>query len=119
MKLIFSFVFRRCLSTKTRPEVVEFDVAGLIGGIIHKGRQPGGLSADPDVFDKVPEHVMKRLTRRTIELQCFPLYSVLMALGNPTIDLFSLDIEGAELQVRLTFKMRVRENLSVSLLFEI
>jgi hypothetical protein len=31
-------------------------------------------------------------------MQCFPLYSILAALGNPTVDLLSLDIEGAELQ---------------------
>jgi hypothetical protein len=35
-------------------------------------------------------------------MQCFPIYSVLMALGNPTVDLFSLDIEGAEIQVKMT-----------------
>ncbi len=40
--------------------------------------------------------------RRTIRLQCFPLYTILQALGNPTVDLFSLDIEGAELQVLQT-----------------
>ena len=34
---------------------------------------------------------------RRIRVQCFPLYSVLMALGNPTVHYFSLDIEGAEL----------------------
>ena len=27
---------------------------------------------------------------------CFPLYSILLALGNPTVDYFSLDVEGAE-----------------------
>ena len=32
-------------------------------------------------------------------MQCFPLYSVLKALNNPTIDYFSLDIEGAEFAV--------------------
>ena len=30
---------------------------------------------------------------------CLPLYSILLALGNPTVDYFSLDIEGAELGV--------------------
>ena len=28
--------------------------------------------------------------------QCFPLYSILLALGNPTVDYFSLDVEGVE-----------------------
>ncbi len=27
-------------------------------------------------------------------VDCFPLHSVLLAIGNPVIDLFSLDIEG-------------------------
>ena len=37
--------------------------------------------------------------RRTMEIQCLPLTSIIKALGNPTIDYLSLDIEGAELQV--------------------
>ena len=36
------------------------------------------------------------------QVQCFPLYSVLAALNHPTIDYFSLDIEGAELMVLKT-----------------
>ena len=31
-------------------------------------------------------------------VKCFPLYSILLAIGNPTIDLFSLDIEGMHVQ---------------------
>ena len=92
-------IFPRCLSTKTTPEVVKFDAAGLIGGIIYKGREPGG---DLESFHNVPAVPNLSFNRRTIEMQCFPLYSVLMALGNPTVDLFSLDIEGAELQVLKT-----------------
>jgi hypothetical protein len=29
-------------------------------------------------------------------MQCFPLFSLLLAVGNPTVDYLSLDIEGAE-----------------------
>jgi hypothetical protein len=36
-----SHVFGHCLSTKTTPEVVDFDAAGLIGGIINGGKKPG------------------------------------------------------------------------------
>ena len=35
-------------------------------------------------------------------MQCFPLYSVLLALDNPLVNYFSLDIEGAELPVLKT-----------------
>ena len=36
---------------------------------------------------------------RKIQVQCFPLYSVLAALDFPHVDYFSLDIEGAEFVV--------------------
>ena len=45
------------------------------------------------------EKVANGVRGKRIRVQCFPLYSVLMALGNPTIHYFSLDIEGAELMV--------------------
>ena len=35
----------------------------------------------------------------TVKMQCLPLYSLLLALGNPTVHYLSLDIEGAELPV--------------------
>jgi hypothetical protein len=35
-------------------------------------------------------------------MQCLPLYTLLLALGNPTVDLLSLDIEGPEYEVLLT-----------------
>jgi hypothetical protein len=35
----------------------------------------------------------------TYQVQCFPLYSLLLAVGNRTVNYLSLDIEGAELQV--------------------
>ena len=38
----------------------------------------------------------------TITLQCVPLYSLLLSLGNPTVNWFILDIEGAEYQVLQT-----------------
>ena len=34
------------------------------------------------------------------KLQCFPLFTLLLALGNPRVEYFILDIEGAERQVR-------------------
>ena len=36
---------------------------------------------------------------REMQVQCFPLYSVLKAMGKPKVDYFSLDIEGAEFAV--------------------
>ena len=33
---------------------------------------------------------------------CFPLYCILSAFGNPSVDFFSLDVEGAELPILKT-----------------
>ena len=35
-------------------------------------------------------------------MQCFPVYSLLLALNRTTVDYFSLDVEGSELQVLKT-----------------
>ncbi len=51
--------------------------------------------------------------KASFEAQCFPLYSVLMALGNPTIDYFVVDIEGAEFPVLRTLPF---EKLDIRLL---
>jgi len=34
------------LSTKTTPEVVDFDAAGLVGGIINGDKKPGDIAYD-------------------------------------------------------------------------
>jgi len=90
-----SYILPHCLSTKPEVEVVKFDVSKYVSGILVEGKQkPSRMEGDPN-----RPHMFYE---RTIEVQCFPLYSVLMALGNPHIDYFSLDIEGAELPVLKT-----------------
>ena len=42
---------------------------------------------------------IKKVNKKVIQVTCVPLYSILLALGNPTVDFFSLDIEGAEVPV--------------------
>ena len=37
--------------------------------------------------------------RSRYPVQCLPLYTLLLAMGNPTVDFFSLDVEGAEIKV--------------------
>ena len=40
--------------------------------------------------------------RKLYSVQCIPLLTLLLAMGNPTVDYLSLDIEGAELPVLRT-----------------
>jgi hypothetical protein len=41
-------------------------------------------------------------TKSSVSIQCLPLYSILLALNRTSIDLFTLDIEGNELDVLRT-----------------
>ena len=40
--------------------------------------------------------------RTQTQKQCFPIYSLILALGNPKVDYFSLDVEGSEMDILKT-----------------
>ena len=79
-----AWLFGHCLSTNSTPEIVDFDASGLYGGIIYEGQKPG---YDP-IISGYRLRKNQPYQRRTIKLQCFPLYSILKALGNPTVHYF-------------------------------
>ena len=96
-----------CLSIKKEVIEVDFDATGAYGGIINGDFLKPGDRAD----ENIKRHLAKnpdfqptygKYERRTIKMQCLPLTSIIKALGNPTIDYFSLDIEGAEFPVLQT-----------------
>ena len=60
------------------------------------GLEPSDLIEDADKL----EDVQLQLTNKTIS-QTIPFYSLLLSVDNPTVNLLSLDIEGAEFQVKL------------------
>lgn len=101
-----AWIFPYCLSPKKYPVVVDFDTMHYFSGIINN---QNGVSLRPaDIIDEKSRtydkyfdpHIGKNpIWRRKIKVQCFPIYSVLRALGSPIIDYFSLDIEGPEYQV--------------------
>ena len=71
------------LNSLSRPHYVKFDLNHIYDPTNNATKAMGGI----------------RDTENSIEMQCLPLYSILQAMGNPTVNYFSLDIEGAELQV--------------------
>ena len=77
-----------CLATKPFPHEVDFLDCAEIGGI--KGEIKGWQAEE--VNNTAP----------VIKATCLPLYTILSAVGNPVVDYFSLDIEGAELAVLKT-----------------
>lgn len=55
--------------------------------------------------------------QNTVEVQCLPVYSLLLALNRTTVDYFSLDVEGNELEVLQTIpweKVDIKVNKCVS-----
>ena len=49
-----------------------------------------------------------------INVQCFPLYSILLAVGTTEVDYFSVDVEGSESQVLMSVPWH-RVNIKVVL----
>ena len=54
---------------------------------------------------------------RDIVVQCFPLYSILLAVNNTKVDFFSLDVEGHEVKILKTItynrvEIKVRKNFN-------
>ena len=108
-----SWLLGHCLSTQNQSEIVDFDASGLLGGIIHQGKKSGTDQVSGDVVSGLGQDVFGFIEipgaqdrfpyqRRTIRTQCFPLYSILKAVGNPTVHYFSLDVEGSELPILKT-----------------
>ena len=45
---------------------------------------------------------LKKKSNKTVEVQCFPLFSILLAIKRTQIDYFSLDVEGSEFDILKT-----------------
>jgi len=81
-----------CLSTTTRAANLKFRLSGTVKDHGEGLKAMAGL---------VPESTAEE-GDESIKMQCLPLYTILLALGNPAVHFFSLDIEGAELPVLKT-----------------
>jgi len=80
-----------CLGMHTKPHFAHFTSKALEGGM-------AGLVSEE--------------REDTSEFQCFPLASILFAVGNRTVNYLSLDIEGAELQVAISFMLNHNNEIS-------
>ena len=85
-----------CLSTQKSPMSVKFEVMeanGISGMLDKEGKSArmvgGGKFKDSPV-------------RTVVDVHCLPIFTLLAALDFPTVDFFSLDVEGAELGILQT-----------------
>lgn len=88
-----AYSIEACLSVAKNAEKADFHNSGLVGGLA-KVETPSAVQ-DMRIG-------MTSEEEEETEVQCFPLYPILLSLGNPRVDMFSLDVEGAELDVLRT-----------------
>ena len=84
-----------CLGIEDKPHYVDFDLKSAfeIDSERHKAASAmRGIVPEP--------------TDTSSTLQCLPLYTLLLAAGNPTVHWLILDIEGVEYQVLQTIPWR-------------
>ena len=65
-------------------------------------KQNTGLSHIEGEAKTLQESGVPGIDPDLVTIQCFPFYSVLLAVGRTRIDFFSLDVEGHELQILKT-----------------
>ena len=88
-----------CLNTENKTGRVLFNTTPLLGGLVSDiggGRQR--LMKRSKLFKGIFTH---------INVQCFTLFSIMAALERTHIDVFSLDVEGAELGILKTIPFAV------------
>ena len=86
-----AYTINTCLSLDQKVSVVNFLSAEMIGGIEEKLEGSMMNRANKEYPDAKREEVL-----------CIPLFSILEAIGMTHIHLFSLDVEGAELDILRT-----------------
>jgi hypothetical protein len=79
-----SYALPVCLSLQPYPTQVTFKVTYAIGSVQES---------------LTPEQSKES---NMLTLQCFPIYSILLAIGQTRVDFFSLDVEGHELRILKT-----------------
>lgn len=76
----------------------------------HRGKNRGRLIDDQEAFEWVQQ---QKMNLWLMEVQCFPLYSVLLALNRTHVDYLSLDVEGVEYDILRTIPF---DKLDISVL---
>jgi hypothetical protein len=90
-----SFLVHACLSPTTKAMKIPFRIGGVIGALSNYMSNTHARRMDSELGRE----------KITVNIQCFPMFSILKAIGVTHVDFFSLDIEGAEPEVLQTLPM--------------
>lgn len=89
-----AYSINACLSPTPYPQRIQFEA---MENTLLSGLKVGGKSVRDNWRSDYDRKVKDSVTA-----QCFPFYSILLAIGNPTVHYFSLDVEGVEVDVLKT-----------------
>ncbi|XP_052227732.1 uncharacterized protein LOC127842327 isoform X2 [Dreissena polymorpha] len=84
-----AFTINACLSIQPYPTMAKFQKALNMGRIVDNSEAKAWVVAN-------------RMKPDEVSVQCFPMYSLLLAMNQLEVDFFSLDVEGDELRVLQT-----------------
>lgn len=84
-----------CLSTKPYPIQVAFNVSSWSGSFIMEENRS-------EMFHEEIRKNDHENSKTVYKVQCFPLYSILLAVEKTEIDFFGLDVEGSEFKILKT-----------------
>ena len=71
----------------------------VLGCVLENGKTRTNVTEQmQNLFEKTQSNGANSTTE-IVQVQCFPLYSILLAVNRTTVDFFSLDVEGSELDV--------------------
>ena len=104
-----SYALPVCLSLKPYPTEVTFKVQYAIGSIQEDTTKSLPIK---NLSSRTPQEIAIEKANvaalaagagsEMVSVQCFPLYSILLAVGRTQVDFFSLDVEGHELRILKT-----------------
>jgi len=89
-----AYSINACLSPTPYPQQIQFDAM--------ENTLLSGLKVDGKSVRDNWKSDHNRKVKDSVTAQCFPFYSILLAIGNPTVHYFSLDVEGVEVDVLKT-----------------
>lgn len=90
-----------CLSTSTQVQQVNFTLAGPLGGIAAAMDKKHTTRIESEI--KQNESWMQESNvGKSVKVTCYPLNSILKAMGITVVDFWSLDTEGSEVQILQT-----------------
>ncbi|KZS20615.1 Uncharacterized protein APZ42_012646, partial [Daphnia magna] len=90
-----AFIAPTCLSTKPYPMQVLYNATNTLFSSIIENHKRQARKKRSNINQKSPFNEADKVYK----IQCFPLYSMLVAIGRTEIDYFGLDVEGSEFKI--------------------